>query len=190
MAIKRSPGREGWPVGLYEVRKGYFIYRSSLSGRNVTLGAITEKDAIEYAAWANSAKDKVLDDEKIERVRKPHLDIDDKGLLNVKHIAEKAMVFDKIIGVYFLLQDNEIVYVGQSTSILTRLANHSIEATKKFNRVYVVECPAASMTRLERMYIDKLKPIYNASCPPVGDDLPAWTENTRALLRGSIHSMV
>lgn len=191
MAAKRAHShRQHWPRGLYETRPGYYTYRSPISRRTMALGAIPEAEAIAYAQWADKQAGAAEFEDKVGRVRAPHAQIDERGLLEPAFIAKKAMTFDRIVGVYFLLRDDTIVYVGQSTSIMTRLANHKIEGVKEFNRVFVVECPAGDLDRLERMYINKFKPIYNASQPAIDPKAPVWSENVRALLGDSLHSVI
>jgi hypothetical protein len=184
---KRTAERANWPTGLYQIRGDYFIYRSPVSGRSMSLGKVPLAEAIAYAKWANEQAGDAKFEDKVGRVANPHAHIDGRGLLEPSFIAAKAMSFDRIAGIYFLLRDDQIVYVGRSTNIMVRLSNHRFEATKEFNRVFVVECPVANMDRMERMYIDKFKPIYNESCPPVEAGAPVWSENIRALLGAAIH---
>lgn len=186
MPAKRSDNRKHWPTGLYQTRPDYYVYRSPVSGRTMAIGKTTEREAIEYAQWANGQAEGAKLEDRVGRVSQPHARIDHHGLLEADFIAEKAMAFDRIAGIYFLLRDNDVVYVGRSTNIMVRLSHHRFEATKEFNRIFVIECPVAHMDRLERLYIDKFQPTYNAACPPV-DGKAAWSENVRSLLGAAIH---
>lgn len=187
MSAKREKGREHWPKGLYEPRPGYYTYRSPVSKRSTTLGQMPEAEAIAYAKWANEHAERAQFEEKVGRLSKPHAEADERGLLEAGFITRRAMSFDRIVGVYFLLQDDEIVYVGQSTNIMTRLSNHKFEATKLFSRVFVMECPEAHLDRLERLYIDKFKPRYNSAMPKVSGAEAVWSENVRSMLGLAIH---
>lgn len=187
MPQKRSEKNAHLPRGLYNKRDGYFSYVSPVSGRTVGLGRIAESEAIAYAKWANEQAEEAQTESLVGRASKPHAFVDGRGLLQADFIASKAMSFGKIVGVYFLLKDDAIVYVGRSTDILTRLANHSREASKAFNRAFVVECPAAHMDRLERLYIDKFKPPHNLAHPAVSSKDAVWSETARALLGAAIH---
>jgi hypothetical protein len=187
VVARRTQARAGWPRGLYETRPDYYIYRSPISGRTVALGKIDLAEAKAYAALQNRTSDDAKFEELVQRVRRPHDSIDSRGLFTAEHIAKKAMVFDRICGVYFLLKDDEIVYIGQSISVLTRLGEHKRDITKEFNRVYVIECPVGSLSRFEAMYIDKFKPKHNASVPTIDATAPLWEHSIRAILGDSIH---
>lgn len=65
--------------------------------------------------------------------------------------------------VYFLIQDDTIVYVGQSIQLLGRLQNHVDNKEKKFNYVYYTPVPRKEMLLIEMFYINKLTPIYNTT---------------------------
>lgn len=60
-------------------------------------------------------------------------------------------------GVYFLCQDKNIVYVGQTGNLGSRLAQHLQD--KIFDKVYFI--PTEDYGRVEAEYIRKLKPKYN-----------------------------
>lgn len=188
MASPRRDDRANWPRGLYEPRQGYYVYRSPMSGRTITIGRESLKDAIDVVNYFNKQAEQIAEGDDMQRLARANSLTDSRGLLDAEFITKKAMVFDGITGVYFLLKDDAIVYVGKSISIMGRLCRHEAEQKKDFNRVFVVECPKASMDRLERLYIEKFKPLYNASTPPVGADAMAWRTTVRELLGHSIHS--
>jgi len=60
-------------------------------------------------------------------------------------------------GVYFLCQDKDIVYVGQTGNLGSRLAQHL--QNKIFDKVYFI--PTENCGQVEADYIRKLKPMYN-----------------------------
>ena len=69
-------------------------------------------------------------------------------------------------GLYFLFNQGECVYVGQSlTSILSRVAHHLID--KEFDAVTVLDLPpnADLLNELEAEYIWRLEPRYNTMMP-------------------------
>lgn len=61
--------------------------------------------------------------------------------------------------IYFLIQDNEVVYVGQTTRGLSRVYNHIQD--KHFTKIYIIECDEDELDYWEDFYIFKYKPIYN-----------------------------
>lgn len=63
-------------------------------------------------------------------------------------------------GIYFLLYRKEIVYIGQSKNLSTRIKCHG---DKKFDTIRIIECSSKNMARYERRWILKFKPKYNKS---------------------------
>jgi molybdopterin converting factor small subunit len=62
-------------------------------------------------------------------------------------------------GIYFLIKDESVVYVGQSINIAQRIANH--KTTKDFDTFTYIQCKPENLNTIEAMYIDRLKPKYN-----------------------------
>lgn len=62
-------------------------------------------------------------------------------------------------GIYFLIREGVIVYVGKSGNVYRRVSDHT--KTKEFDRISVIECSAESLDALERVYIKKFKPVLN-----------------------------
>jgi predicted GIY-YIG superfamily endonuclease len=60
--------------------------------------------------------------------------------------------------IYFLLQDDEVVYVGQTRQGLTRPFQHN---DKEFNVVKIMPCDREKLDITENYYINKYKPKYN-----------------------------
>lgn len=72
-----------------------------------------------------------------------------------------------MIGIYFLLKDKEIVYVGQSIDIDRRIKDHSYNG-KDFDSFEYIECDKSDLTRLETLYIVKFQPMLNKIIPLYG----------------------
>jgi hypothetical protein len=62
-------------------------------------------------------------------------------------------------GVYFLIKDESVVYVGQSINITQRVAEHT--KTKDFDTFTYVQCKRENLNQIEALYIQRLKPKYN-----------------------------
>lgn len=62
--------------------------------------------------------------------------------------------------VYFLLRDEEVVYVGKTSIGITRPFNHK---DKYFTSVKLIHCDYSKLDQTEDFYIEKYKPIYNKS---------------------------
>lgn len=60
--------------------------------------------------------------------------------------------------IYFLINGEEVVYVGQSKNGSTRPFSHT---TKVFEKVAMIKCNQEDLDYLESMYILKYKPKYN-----------------------------
>lgn len=73
------------------------------------------------------------------------------GTTNVRQIQ-------KTPGIYFLVHEKVVVYVGQSVNVYGRAFTHT---DKVFDSVYYLPCPENELLKLESQWIAKLKPIYN-----------------------------
>lgn len=74
----------------------------------------------------------------------------DKPILTVKNYSGCL--------VYFLLQDGEVVYVGQTAHGLSRPFSHH---DKVFDEVKILFCEPEELDLIEDKYIQKYKPRYN-----------------------------
>jgi hypothetical protein len=63
-------------------------------------------------------------------------------------------------GIYFLLRGNEIIYIGQTKNIETRLLGHK---DKSFDSHRFIPCPIEKLNKYESRWIIKFNPIYNKS---------------------------
>ena len=86
-----------------------------------------------------------------------------------EHLATKAKIieaassFDRETGVYFLLNKGEIVYIGQSVHVRTRVDMHRQEKKIEFDAVAYVLCDKKDLDFLESMYIYKFSPCCNGN---------------------------
>ena len=69
----------------------------------------------------------------------------------------------RIRGIYFLLLNSDVVYVGQSVDIAGRVLTHSEENKKEFTSYTFVEYDGQDMDLLEVRYIIKFQPLYNVA---------------------------
>lgn len=81
--------------------------------------------------------------------------------------ATEIQLTEPICGVYFLLMDSEVVYVGQSVNIQSRLASHITDGTKKFNRWCYIKVKRGDLNEIEGFYITLLRPKFNKAGKPV-----------------------
>ena len=62
--------------------------------------------------------------------------------------------------VYFLLNESELVYIGQSCSLLNRIHIH-LEDKKQFTHIFYTETIRVKMDELEQFYIQYYSPKLN-----------------------------
>lgn len=70
----------------------------------------------------------------------------------------------KTSAIYFLLDENEIVYIGKTTDLRSRFIQHS-KTNKVFNRYFYIFCDRDNLTKTEALLIRKFNPKYNISIP-------------------------
>lgn len=64
-------------------------------------------------------------------------------------------------GVYFLISGNDIVYVGQSVNVASRVGSHFSESSKIFDRAVYLPVPPSDLDSVEMAFIKALWPKYN-----------------------------
>jgi hypothetical protein len=93
----------------------------------------------------------------------------------VQQAAPVAQMSD--CGVYFLVQDDRIVYVGQSIEVSGRVLTHFRDGLKQFTHAAVLLCAPERLDELEMFWIRALRPEYNRSgilrCSPEEVELEA-----------------
>jgi hypothetical protein len=80
-------------------------------------------------------------------------------------------------GVYFLFHAGEVVYVGQSNSVLRRIGEHMSDCRKAFDSVAFIACQALNRLWLEAQYIERFRPRYNQ---PEIQEIPELTRKRRS----------
>ena len=78
-------------------------------------------------------------------------------------------------GIYFLTDNDDVVYIGQSDCVLRRVVRHIEEREKVFDvtRVFWMPCRMDNLARLEAQLIRRLRPRYNK---PPGRHSPTSVE--------------
>lgn len=83
----------------------------------------------------------------------------DGDLPAVDHIISNAQQLNNVCGIYFLIKDGEIVYVGQSVSVMARIQSHT--ASKEFDSFSFLPCKREILNVIESLYIHLLEPSGN-----------------------------
>jgi len=74
----------------------------------------------------------------------------------------KIIPFKRYGGIYFLYQDDMMVYVGISSDITVRLCQHRLQHLKYWNTVKIIqEDDYIRAIEIENYFIDKYHPKYN-----------------------------
>ncbi|EGA2709566.1 TPA: GIY-YIG nuclease family protein [Klebsiella pneumoniae] len=98
----------------------------------------------------------------IERMSVVSAELTGKTLLMPHEIAATALPWKHATGVYFLLDGDEVVYVGQSLNVYSRISSHPVN---NFNRYAFVPCAVEALDKLESLYIHLLRPKLNGRKP-------------------------
>jgi len=83
-----------------------------------------------------------------------------KAFYSEEQIVQNSLAWERHVGVYFLISEKKVVYVGQSVQVPSRVQAHN---DKKFDSVAVIRCNEDQLDRLESLYIHFLKPALNGS---------------------------
>jgi len=75
--------------------------------------------------------------------------------------GKKLMPVELHAGIYFLVKNNEVVYIGQSRSIEVRVSAHI--GSKDFDKAYFFECPIEELDEIEMELIRAVKPVLNTT---------------------------
>jgi len=83
---------------------------------------------------------------------------------NQSTLAQLMAKVDRIMpgttGIYFLICEGDIVYVGQSKDVLARLGQHAT-AGVRFDDYRFIECDPIALDALEFHYIKRFAPKFN-----------------------------
>jgi len=83
-------------------------------------------------------------------------------------VSAKQPISRSVCGVYFLIDQDEIVYVGQSLNAMSRIAVHLTDQTKVFDSYTIIECSPEELSDIEAHYILTWNPVFNSDIPANG----------------------
>lgn len=63
--------------------------------------------------------------------------------------------------IYFLMQGEKVVYVGQTTNLIQRCLNHTKEGWKEFDGIKYIMISEEYINDTETFFILLLRPLYN-----------------------------
>jgi hypothetical protein len=93
-----------------------------------------------------------------ELVNKTSISLSSKAMLFEEDIVKSSAPWAAAIGVYFLIDEDKVVYVGQSNNVYARITSHY---DKKFNRFAYIPCEPKVLDGLESLYIHVFRPLLN-----------------------------
>jgi len=70
-----------------------------------------------------------------------------------------------ISGVYFLLLAGEVVYIGQSETVVMRVMEHRRRQLKEFDCAAYIEASVSELDAVEGAFIRAFRPKLNRGCP-------------------------
>jgi hypothetical protein len=124
----------------------------------------------EVAIYANNVREQIACLETklsqlhiFERMNAVSAVLTNKYLLDSNDIVKVALPWKRACGVYFLILDGVVVYVGQSANIYSRICQHT---DKHFDKYAYVPCEVELLDKLESLYIHLLKPKLNGNNNP------------------------
>lgn len=92
--------------------------------------------------------------------------------IDPSQVPEIAQILDGAIpcpkrnpGIYFLLKDSEIVYIGQSVDCEIRIATHIKEGEKDFTHYFIFKCNPQLLNIYEALCLHKFQPKHNIHLP-------------------------
>lgn len=83
-----------------------------------------------------------------------------RNLASIRDFRELVLP-PRICGVYFLIEGQDVVYVGQSADVVRRVNEHLDRGRKKFDAAMYLTCSLGELDELEEHFIKALKPRYN-----------------------------
>lgn len=87
-------------------------------------------------------------------------------LVPISELVSKSSDYSNVCGIYFLIKDSKIVYIGQSRNIAARITAHK---DKDFDSVSYVTCKKEELDITETLYILAYQPLLNGEVRAGGD---------------------
>lgn len=76
-------------------------------------------------------------------------------------IISMSVPAERVSGIYFLIQNSEIVYIGKSVDAAGRLVSHIHGKKVKFDRLFFMRVATSKLDEVERHYISTFNPGLN-----------------------------
>jgi hypothetical protein len=97
------------------------------------------------------------------------------GDLSKVHVIELPEL-ESVSGIYFLMQDEQVVYVGQSTNVYQRIIQHKEMKKIPFSHALWYEVAPPDLISVEYYWISRLRPPHNnGNKARINSELAEWT---------------
>lgn len=83
----------------------------------------------------------------------------------LSNASPRSEIHSRISGVYFLIKQQEIVYIGQSKNVMARLTAHDRENVGEFDSFSWIHCPSGFLDEFEARCIFAFLPRLNKAFP-------------------------
>tara|TARA_Y100000296_G_C5043976_1_gene191330 strand:- start:173 stop:541 length:369 start_codon:yes stop_codon:yes gene_type:complete len=91
---------------------------------------------------------------------------------DLEQIKKTRVTIERLCGVYFCFQGDELKYIGQSINVLNRVTEH--KRIYGYDSYAWLPCPEAELLAVESIYIRKFQPPDNSRpCNNLVDDWEA-----------------
>ena len=111
----------------------------------------------EASAWAAETEDRIARLHALKTQSEYHHPAD---MVSEHDIVLNSTHSDSMRGVYFLILDERVVYIGQSVDVHCRISEHKRRG-RKFSRFFILSVPHESLDEIEAKYIVLLRPEGN-----------------------------
>ncbi len=79
-----------------------------------------------------------------------------------------------MVGIYFLCQGSDVVYVGKTTNFYSRMGSH-VDGKFEFDNMRFLPAHAKNLDAMEREYIARFCPKYNIAHKPIYASEPNYS---------------
>ena len=147
------------PKGVYFKHGAYYRVKNN---KWVRLGKTVDSALLKLRAIDGG---KSVSEQIEEEMWESYVEATTSKLLGVGEIIENALKAPtRKSGIYFLIKDGHVVYVGQSQNIAARLGGHGLRF-RDFDSYYFTHCDPEELNKMESAYIKKLSPKWNKKRP-------------------------
>ncbi len=140
-------------------KKSVATRKANIEKRNA-LDKKAEQNAINLKYNIEELEKKLFHLQAIDAIQTVSCTLTKKVLLREEEIVKESLPYEQATGVYFLINNGRIVYVGQAVCVHSRLRAHS---DKNFDRYAYIACPVEMLNKLESLYIHCLRPELNGN---------------------------